>query len=183
MGTTLTFMTADEFLTHRDGRLSELVRGKVVPLNVPAPRHGQICLQIAFMIKQYLAENDVAHVVTNDTGIITQRDPDTIRGADVAVFSYETVPKGRLADRYLDQPPQIVFEVLSPSDRGPQAMTKVGEYLDAGVRFVCLVDSRNDAVTVFNSDATQQKMQGDDQLAFEDVLPGFSMTVGDIFGS
>ena len=37
---------------------------------------------------------DLGRVVTNDSGIVTQRDPDTVRGADVAYYSYARLPKG-----------------------------------------------------------------------------------------
>jgi hypothetical protein len=40
-------------------------------------------------------------VLSNDTGVVTERGPDTVRGADISFYSYARVPKGPLPDRYL----------------------------------------------------------------------------------
>ena len=33
-------------------------------------------------------EHDLGHVLSNDSGVITERDPDTVRGADISFYSY-----------------------------------------------------------------------------------------------
>jgi hypothetical protein len=44
---------------------------------------------------------------------------------EVAFYGYVRVPKGPLPDRYLDVPPDLIVEVLSPSDRWPKVLAKV----------------------------------------------------------
>src|SRR5207247_6258383 len=102
-------------------------------LNVSTPRHGEICVKVVRILGRFLDDNDVGHLVSNDSGVVTERDPDTVRGGDVAFYSYERVPRGPLPRGYLQVVPELVFEVRSPTDRWGQILTKVGEYLEAGV--------------------------------------------------
>jgi len=88
MATTI-LITAEEYLLHAEsGRPTELVDGVVLTMNPPASRHGQICSQVVFVLRQFLEHNDLGHVLSNDSGVITERNPDTVRGADVAFYSY-----------------------------------------------------------------------------------------------
>ena len=128
MATAVKPITAEEYRLLPDhGRPTELVRGKVTTMNLPAPRHGEICGNMVYIVKSYLATNDVGRVVSNDSGIITERDPDTVRGADVAFYSYQRAPKGPLPNGLLPVAPELVFEVLSPTDRWSDVHIKVAE--------------------------------------------------------
>ena len=134
-------LTAEQFGERPDpGYPEELVRGRIVRMPPPKPRHGEICIQVAYLLRRYLEEHDLGRVLGNDSGIITERDPDTLRGADIAFYSYDRVPKGPLPDDYLTVVPELVIEVRSPSDRWPKVFQKVGEYLAAGVSVVVVLD-------------------------------------------
>lgn len=180
--TTETLLTAEEFqlLPDADGPI-ELVKGHVVRMNPPAPRHGEVCFQVAFWLGEFLIREPVGRVVINDSGIITQRGPDTVRGADVAFYSYLRVPKGPLPSGYLPVPPDVVFEVLSPSDRRAETLAKVAEYLAAGVRVVCVLDSQDDSVQVHDADKPLTVLSVDNNLELPDVLGGFCVPVAKFF--
>src|SRR5262249_33348655 len=129
MTTATTLLTAEEYaLLPDNGQPTELVRGMVQPMNMPMPRHGQICLKVGRILGSFVEARDLGHVVSNDSGIITERDPDTVRGADIAYYSYGRVPRGPLPRGYLAVPPELVFEVRSPSDAWRDIHHKVGEY-------------------------------------------------------
>jgi hypothetical protein len=88
-------MTAEEYcLLPDNGQPTELVRGKVVPVNMSRPRHGQICARVVYLLQQHQEDHPLGHVVSNDSGVPTEHDPDTVRGADVAYYSYARVPLG-----------------------------------------------------------------------------------------
>src|SRR5271165_889101 len=113
--TTEPLLTAEQFAQRPDsGHPEELVRGRVVPMPMPRPRHGEICKKVGRILGNWVEEEDLGRVLSNDTGVITERDPDTVRGADISFYSYARVPRGPLPDRYLDTPPDLVVEVLSP---------------------------------------------------------------------
>jgi Uma2 family endonuclease len=89
-------MTAKEF-AHRpepaDGSREELVRGEVVTMPVPGFRHGRISHIIGYRLERYLETKRIG-TVTNEAGVHTENGPDTVRGPDVAFWSFERVPEG-----------------------------------------------------------------------------------------
>ena len=175
-------MTAEEFDRRPDsGPPEELVRGKIVPLPQPNRRHGQICYKSARIFGDFVDGHDLGHILTNDAGIITERGPDTVRGADVAFYSYARLPRGPLAPSYGPEVPELVVEVVSPSDRWPKILAKVAECLEAGVTVVVVLDEPPPTVRLFRADGTTRELGPDDELAFPDLLPGFSVLVRQFF--
>lgn len=177
-----TTITADEYARLPDpGYPTELVKGEVVRMNQPVPRHGQICAKVSHMLLTYLDHHDSGHVLVNDAGIITERNPDTVRGGDVWYISYDKIPKGPLPSRYLDVPPDIMFEVRSPSDRWVRLMAKVVEYLQAGVPVVCVLDPDTQTARLHVADDPEIILQASDELTFPNQLPGFRVSVQALF--
>src|SRR5207247_2134351 len=155
----------------------ELVRGRLVPMNVPAPRHGEICSKVDRILGRFLDDHPLGRPVVNDSGVITERDPDTVRGPDVAYYSYARVPKGPLPGGYLAVVPELIFEVRSPGDRTGQLLARVADLLDAGVTYVCVLDSQRGSATIYSSEEADVVLTGDDVLSFPDILPGFAVPV------
>ncbi len=101
MATAEALMTAQEFARRPDsGVPEELVRGRIVRMTVPGPRHGQIAAQVVNRLVGFFEDHDLGHVVCNDSGVLTERDPDTVRGPDIAFYSYAKLPKGPLPKSY-----------------------------------------------------------------------------------
>jgi Uma2 family endonuclease len=175
-------LTAEQYARLPDtGMPTELVRGKVVEMNVPTPRHGEICATVARLVGNFAAEHGLGRVVVNDSGVVTERDPDTVRGADVAFYSYARVPRGPLPPGYLSVVPELVFEVRSPTDRWSRLLAKVSEYLDAGVGVVCVLDQVSETAQVYRMDEPPRTLHGDDELTFPDLLPGLAIPVRRFF--
>jgi|SRR5579884_68520 Uma2 family endonuclease len=182
MATADTLLTAEEFLLLADnGQPMELVKGVPVSMNLPTPRHGEICGQTYYLTRHFLDENPLGRLVTNDSGILTEHDPDTVRGADIAYYSYNRVPRGPLPQGYLHVVPELVFEVRSQTDRWSAIQAKVGEYLAAGVTVVCVLDEPTGEAHVFHADHPPRRYSSDEELTFPDVLPGFRVQVRRFF--
>jgi Uma2 family endonuclease len=145
------------------------------------PRHGEICLRVGHVLQSHLDEHPTGRVVSNDSGVITERDPDTVRGADIAYYSVERVPRGPLPDGLLDVSPDVVIEVLSPSDRWSEVQVKVAEYLDAGVRAVCIADDDTRSIHVFWADRPLHVFKSDDEFALPEILGDFHVKVRRFF--
>jgi Uma2 family endonuclease len=155
------------------------VKGLLVPPT--RPRHGEICINIAYILRRYLDDHPSGRVIGNDAGIPTEHDPDTVRGADVAYYSYTRVPKGPLPAGLLSEVPELVFEVLSPSDRWSEVQIKVGEYLEAGVTAVCVVDDATRSVHVFRLDQPLHVFKAADEFMIADILGDFRVEVRRFF--
>jgi Uma2 family endonuclease len=173
-----TVLTADEFLRlPDDGVPKELVRGKVVIMNLPTLRHGYFCGQIITLINPYVKERQLGRMMTNDSAIVTEHNPDTVRGADVAFYSFARIPAGPLPEGYVRIVPELVFEVRSPTDRWRAVRAKVTEYLDAGVTTVCVVDPATQAVYAYNNDLPDRLFGADAELSLPEVLGDFRAPV------
>ena len=182
MATATALLTAQEYLLLSDiGQPTELVRGKVVTMNVPTPRHGEICATISRLVGNFVAEAGLGRVVSNDSGVLTEHDPDTVRGADVAFYSYARVPRGPLPRGYLPVPPELVFEVRSPTDRWSEVHIKVGEYLNAGVAVVCVLDQQTRTAHLFEADQPPRALPEDEPLTFPGILGDFRAPVRQFF--
>jgi Uma2 family endonuclease len=180
--TSVALLTAEEYAELPDeGQPTELVRGVVVPMNAPTPRHGEICLQTGYLLKQYLETHPVGRAVSNDAGVVTERGPDTVRGADIAFFSYAKTPRGSLPKGYLSVPPELVFEVRSTGDRWKKILVKVSEYLEAGVTLVCVLDQQTETAHVYHADDSPRIVKSDEELTLPEVFPDFRVIVRRFF--
>lgn len=168
MASVETLITAEEFARRPDdGRRTELVRGRIIELPPPGFRHGKIRNKVGRLLGNFAEEHDLGHVLNNDSGVITEREPDTVRGADVAYFSFARLPKDSIPETYPEIPPELVVEVRSPSDRWRDNHAKVAEYLNIGVLVVCVVDPEPQTVRLSYPDHPPQLLGPDDELTFE----------------
>ena len=177
-----TLLTAEEYGQLPDnGYPTELVRGRIVRMNVPYFQHGKYCGRIDRTFGLYVDDHGLGHVLTNDSGVITERGPDTVRGPDVSFYSYARIPKDADVAGYPSVAPEIVFEVRSPGDRWAKILEKVSEYLNAGVLAVYVVDPQSEAVRFFDADQPDRMLQGDDELTFPAPLSGLRLPVRSLF--
>jgi Uma2 family endonuclease len=78
-------LTLEEYLTMTDdGRRTELVRGRILELPPTNDWHGVVCNLISRRLGNWVEDRNLGRTVSNDSGIVTRRGPDTLRGADLA---------------------------------------------------------------------------------------------------
>ena len=175
-------LTAEQYALRPDlGHPEELVDGRIVPMTVPNLRHGQICSQVVYLLRRFLEDHDLGHVLSNDPGVITRRDPDTVRGPDIAFYSYDRLPRGPLPSSYGRVLPELVVEVRSPSDRWPEVVAKAAEYLRAGVVVVVVLDEQRRSAHVFGAEGAMQILGSEDELSLPEVLGELRVRVGRFF--
>lgn len=174
-------LTAEEFAELPDGDDHwELVKGEIVVVPPPSFQHGQICAQIARISGNHVASSDTGWVVSNDTGVVTERTPDSVRGADVAFYSYDAVPKDASPYPYAKNPPELVFEVKSPGNRWAEIDAKVSEYLGVGVQTVCVIDPDSRMAILHHAEKPPVSLKEDEELSFGELLAGFSVKLCDL---
>jgi Uma2 family endonuclease len=176
-------LTAEEFGELPDnGVRMELVRGVPVPMNMPFPRHGEVCVNVSYLLRRFLEDHPIGRAIGNDSGVVTERGPDTVRGADVAFYSFQRVPPGPLPRRgYLAVMPEVVFEVRSVSDRWSQIQAKVAEYLTAGVDTVVVLDEQTQRAWVYRDTDDPVELGPDQELVLPAPLDGWRVPVRRFF--
>lgn len=174
-------LTAEEFAQRYADQRAELVKGRVVELPMPHLKHGKVCYRVTMALGAFVEAHDLGHVMTNDSWVVVERGPDTVRGSDVCFIGYAKLPKGKVPDGLLDVIPDLVFEVRSPSDRWTDMIAKMLECLGAGVPVVVILDPRTESASVFRPDDRQVIFEASDTLTLPDVLPGFAVPVRSLF--
>lgn len=176
-------MTAKEFAAlpdPPDGSKQELVRGVIVTMPPPQFPHGNCQGNVYFVLKMYARQTNNGWV-TVETGVVTERDPDTMRGPDVAYWSNERLPPEQMPEGYPEVAPDLAVEVLPPSNTRARVREKIREYFRSNVRMVWMVDPEERAVTVYRRPGSGLVLWDDAMLTGEEVLPGFSCAVADLF--
>jgi Uma2 family endonuclease len=178
-------MTAEEFSDWSQrpenvNRWFELVRGEVTELPPPSRPHGVVCMNIGRLLWNYAFQQRKGYVAGNDSGVILERHPDTVRGPDVAFYE-DPQTFSELHPKYGEVPPRLAVEVLSPNDKAQQVTRKITDYLKHGVRLVWLIDPEDRSITVYRSDMGPVRVEGDQELDGANVLRGFRCSAAELF--
>ncbi len=167
-------MTAEQLArTSVPGKVLELIRGHLVVREPPGTRHGAVAANLAFELGGFVRTERLGQVFAQDTGFKIAREPDTVRGPDVAFVSRERldhIPE----EGYAELAPDLVIEVLSPSDRPGAVLAKIGDFLAAGTRLAWLIDPRRREARIFRADGSVAVIGAEGALDGEDVVAGFS---------
>jgi Uma2 family endonuclease len=175
-------ITGEELFHSPDLGPCELVDGRIVPLPPTRPEHGEIELSLGSELKAWVRSSGRGRVSGGEVGLYIRRNPDTVRAADLIFISHERYARWGRAT-YLDVAPELVVEIMSPTDRRSDVLEKVGDYLAAGVDRVWVVDPKLQCVLAYRTLTEVQRFEMGDVLADEELLPGFRMAVADLFGS
>ncbi len=178
-------LTVAEFAARpepEDGSKEELVRGEVVSMPPPGFPHGIVQGHFYFYLRSWAnGRRQSSGRVTVESGLPTETDPDTVRGPDVAYWSYARLPADRVPNVYADVAADVVVEVLSPDDSQRRIAQKIGEYFAVGVRLVWVADPDDRTVTVYTKPGDGTVLRSDATLTGSDVLPEFSCPVASLF--
>jgi Uma2 family endonuclease len=77
--------------------------------------------------------------------------------------------------------PELIVEVISPSDRWPDVLEKVTEYIRAGVLVVVVLDPKPQTAHIFSTNDAPRVLKSEDELDLPGILEGFHVGVGRFF--
>ncbi len=173
-------ITADELLRMSiPNKHVELVRGALVVREPAGGRHGWVTVRLTAPLAAFVQANDLGHVYAAETGFKLATQPDTVLAPDIAFISRERFPDP-VPLGYPPLAPDLVVEVVSPSDRPGEVVTKVADWLNAGTRLVWVLDPEERRAVAYRPAGIPTRLTVDDVLNGEDVVPGFSVPLADI---
>lgn len=173
-------MTAEELLELSiPDKCTELVRGRLIVREPPGFQHGDTAARLLVALGNFATATKLGRVLAAETGFTLFRAPDTVRAPDVAFIRTERLPTDRLYG-FAEFAPDLVVEVLSPSDRRGKVLEKVTDWRTAGTALVWVVDPVRRIARVYRRDGTEAQLTADDELDGEDVLPGFRVRLADM---
>jgi Uma2 family endonuclease len=177
------FMTAEQLwrLPKQDFRC-ELVRGELRTIAPAGFEHGTVIIRLNTLLANHVFKHKHGELTGAETGFILSRDPDTVRGADIAFVRAARIPKSGRPTKFWVGAPDLAVEVLSPDDRPKEVAQKVDDYLTAGAQLVWVVNPRRRTVIVHRPMSAAVTLKSTDALTGDEVIRGFRCKVAEIFG-
>jgi len=162
----------------RERRLFELVDGVLLEKAMGTYESFLAGLLVRW-IGNFVDERQLGIVLPPD-GIL-QLAPGLVRIPDVSYIARDRLPDGKIPRTPIASlVPDLAVEILSRGNTAEEMQEKLRDYLSAGVRLIWYVDHENRQVTVYQGDQ-ETIVDETGTLSGEDVLPGFSLPVADIF--
>ncbi|MEJ7762695.1 MAG: Uma2 family endonuclease [Thermomicrobiales bacterium] len=174
-------MTIAEFeALPEDGQKHELLWGELISV---ASNFRQMALtgRLVAALSTYVDEHDLGIVGPEGT-FEFKTDLPLVLVPDVAFVRTENIPpQDQQAKGNIHVVPDLVIEVISPSETPRTIQRKSTAYLGQGVRMVVIVYPERHEITLWSSEATPRYLGREDTLDFGDVVPGFSLSLVHLF--
>lgn len=181
LATTETPYTPEDLLALPDYGRYELIDGQLVERNMGA-KSSYAATNVLGLMWHFVRRNSLGLVFQADCGYqIFPEEPNRVRFADGSFIRRGRLPEDRPPQGHCRVPPDLVIEAVSPRDTAYEVEGKIAQWLGAGVQLVWVIYPDTHRVQVHRPDGTATKLQSEDQLVGEDVVPGFQCQVTEIF--
>ncbi len=176
-------LTVDDLvaLPERPGIRYELHKGKLVEMPGAGAQHNLLVGLVYRLLFAFVGQQRLGLVFSDGAAFVLRRNPDTVRIPDVSVVRRERVPVEGIPEGFWLGAPDLAIEIVSPHDRAEEVHERVRDYLVAGTRLVWVLWPKSRTVTVYWPDGTARELGPDEKLTGGDVLPGFDVTVSELF--
>ncbi len=158
----------------------ELVRGELREMAPPGGEHGVRTMRLGTRLSNFVEAKQLGTVFAAETGFLIAEDPDTVRGPDVSFIALARSPE-RWPGGWIPICPDLVVEVVSPNDRIGEIEDKVADWLSAGVPLMWVVYPGSHTIQVHRPGEGVRILNETDALDGEEVVPGFTLPVREIF--
>lgn len=178
---TTQLVTADD-LAHMpdDAWQYELIDGELQRMSPAFGEHGEVEVAFISHLDHHVRPRRLGKVYSGDTGFVFSRDPDTVLCPDVAFVHADRLPPPPRR-RYMTVIPDLVVEVVSPSNSAADVAQRVRRYLEAGVRLIWLAYAKDRRVVAHAPGQAPREYGIEDVLDGGGVLPGFRLALADLF--
>jgi Uma2 family endonuclease len=142
--------------------------------------HGWIGAQILLPVLEFVKRGNLG-IVVFDVLFRFERNPDQALVPDMAFVRADRLPPRDAWHRVAEMPPDLVLEVVSPNDTGPEIAEKVAYYLAHGVPLVWVAYPSRREIVVHRPGQGPRPLGIGDVLDGEEILPSFRLPLADVF--
>ena len=162
-----------------DGRKYELVEGEIVVGNTGI-EHEYIGGRLFGPLSILVYERRLGIVCGSSAGYWMKSG--NLRSPDLSFISKERLRGLKHAPKkFFDEAPDLAVEILSPNDTVETLHEKIVEYFESGARLVWVLNPEEETVLVYHSPQPDRLLKAADSVDGEDVIPGFSMPLSELF--
>jgi len=174
--------TASEFLDLSDCKLFELVDG-TLRARTGGALGSWVAVQLAVQLGEFVRAESNGWLFDSLAEINCFGEArDTVRRSSVVYVQHGRFPDNQLPNGSLEFPPDLVADIVFPDDRYIEVLSKLAEYLAAGIRLIWVVNPADRSVTVYSQESDQPVVVRDGgELTGGDVLPRFRCAVSSLF--
>jgi Uma2 family endonuclease len=181
LATTVTHYTPEDLLALPEYGRFELIDGQLVERKMGA-QSSLAATNLLGLVWHFVRSNNLGFVFQADCGYqIFAEDPGRVRFADASFIRRGEFPEDRVPQGHCRITPALVIEAVSPNDTAYEVEDKIAQWLGAGVRLVWVIYPETQRLQVHRVDGTVTKLQSEERLSGEDVIPGFQCQVAEIF--
>jgi Uma2 family endonuclease len=165
-----------------DGNRYELVRGELVNLGNSVALHGYIAIILSAALFALVTFRKLGVLLDSSTAF-TMKNGSNKRSPDIAFFAKERLQGlEELPTGFLEGGPDLVVEILSLGSTIAEIEDKIVEYFANGTRLLWVISPGQHYVLVYRSGYEPQRLlTSGDFLEGEEVVPGFTFPVADLF--
>ncbi len=176
-----TRITVDQFEATCGDERVELIDGVVIPMTPASDAPSSVTATVTAVLWHHVHSRGLGRVYSAEAGFVLFPDRETVLAPDTAFVRAERMPQGEARWHFPRLAPDLVVEVLSPSDRAADLAVKVSLYQEAGVPLIWVVDPRAETVTVLALGQAPLVVTATDTLDGGEVLPEFQVAVAELF--
>lgn len=166
----------------KENRLCELVEGVLVE-KAMGFRESILAMAIGQLLREFTIPSNLGLVAGSDG--MMQLFEGLVRIPDVSFIAWENVPGGKIPEHPVPLlAPDLAVEVLSRTNTPGEMKRKREEYLSAGSKLIWEFDHQSRTVAVYSNPSSPHEfvnLTGDASLDGGEVLPGFSLSIRDVF--
>lgn len=175
-------LTPEDLLKMPDGDRYDLVDGEIVENFASGSDACKVEATLCALLLIYCRKHNLGTVFPASMGYrCFPDDPNRIRHPDASYVSFEKFPARSPNVGYMTVVPDLVAEVVSPNDLAYDLERKIEEYLTAGVQLIWILYPETQRVHVLRPDGTNTSYSRHQTLSGEQIIPGFTCRVGDLF--
>jgi Uma2 family endonuclease len=175
-------LTAEELATFRDdGGRYELVRGELRMMSPAGGRHGRVAHNLSLALGLHVRKAGLGAVYAAETGFLLARAPDTVRAPDIAFIAASRLAEIEDETGFVPITPDLVGEVISPTDSFSGVEEKALAWLDAGARLVLLVDPVTRTLHAYRAADNIVVLEHPSELDVSDVVDGWTLRTDELF--
>ena len=175
-------LTATEFLEHPAAAgPSELVRGEIRVMTPASGAHGVVAGALFRALDAFVEERKLGLAFPDNTGFQLPGLADTVRSPDAAFVANDRLPADGIGRGWLAVAPDLIAEILSPSESTEELEAKLSDYRVAGTRLMWIVDPATRVIAIRDGGRPERVLTEGDVLDGGSVLPGFALPVARLF--
>ena len=137
--------TVDDYALLEEGLLAQLINGELIMSPAPTPKHQRVLRELLYVLKDLKLKGELFF-----SPIDLYIDQKNVLQPDLVLIAPNQ--KTSVTERGIEGPPELVVEVLSPSNSFIDRNTKKRKYLEFGVKEYWIVDPGNQTLEIYTDD-------------------------------